>query len=157
MIIRGSSSNLKAVGRYRMAGAALGAIEYILNGHKYPVRSAAFSQDIKRIVSCSYNMIVRIWDFETRTTQHTIEVNVVLREVIFSHHDCYIESDRGMLDLGSATQKQAHAVFVSEDWVMRDMENTLWIPNELYAATVAVRNEIAVLGHATGALTFIRF
>ncbi|KAK5718094.1 hypothetical protein LTR17_015882 [Elasticomyces elasticus] len=142
----------------------MGKICGTLQGHKLPVTSIAFSLDTKRLVSCSEDQTMKLWSVETLSVQDTLDVGVSLRNVEFSPCSRHIKSDRGLVDITSLvssvsapTIRGAHHVFVTKDWVKRDDENALWLPPEYRAVSAATCNENMVLGHASGAISFIRF
>ncbi|KAK5724701.1 hypothetical protein LTR15_004748 [Elasticomyces elasticus] len=155
-----SCSSDSTVKLWDTAGKACGTF----NGHTLSVTSVAFSPDTKRLVSCSEDRTVKVWDLETLQVQHTLDVGVALRDVAFCPCCQHIKSDRGLVDITALASsvsppvtRRAHHVFVTKDWVKRNDENALWLPPEYRAVSAATCNENMVLGHASGAVSFIRF
>ncbi|KIN05290.1 hypothetical protein OIDMADRAFT_51101 [Oidiodendron maius Zn] len=81
---------------WNTAGAACGT----LKGHTLPVNCAAFSPDNKMVVSCSDDATVRLWDSEIKSLQGVLKFAVAIRTVCFSSCGRYIETNKGVLDIG---------------------------------------------------------
>ncbi|KAJ8068547.1 hypothetical protein OCU04_004097 [Sclerotinia nivalis] len=123
-----------------------------LEGHTSEVYSVAFSSDSKQIVSGSYDNTVRVWDIATgeqilpTLEGYTSEVS----SVAFSLDGIQVvsESDNLMLP---------HTLVVSNDWVMEDGVNILWLPSEYRTMVVAIYRGFVVLGQSSGRISFFEF
>ncbi|EXJ87253.1 hypothetical protein A1O3_04212 [Capronia epimyces CBS 606.96] len=158
----------------------------IFKGHTLPVNSAAFSPDNKLVVSCADDETVRLWSLETGSPRAVLNVAVVVRAVAFASSSRAIHTDRGVLDVDSlpltsppspsgeldldsvlvnisledGQQTLADHLFVTKDWLKRGAENTLWLPDEYHATSVATTSsttwgDAIVLGHPSGSISFI--
>lgn len=161
LLVSGSADT--TIRLWNTAGSARG----ILKGHLLPVNSAALSPDNNLVVSCSDDETVRIWDAETELVKSVLLTGTAVRSVCFSSCGRYIETDRGLLDLGLFSpvspadslvlQKPDFTAFVAKDWLKTTGKNTLWLPEEYYATSVATYSEVVVLGHSTGCVSFVYF
>jgi hypothetical protein len=97
---------------------------------------------------------VRFWARDTLLHRGDVEAGVAIRKVSFSADGRYVETDRGILNVDSSSDP-ARAFFVTRDWVKRGDENILWLPDGWEAVHVATLGREVVLGHATGAISFI--
>ena len=93
----------------------------------------------------------------------TLEVGANVRTLSFTSGP-YLQTNRGILKLRSypplVSLPQIESVtnlFVKEHWVTRDLENFIWLPFEYRPACSAFKNNILVLGHLSGQVTFIKF
>jgi hypothetical protein len=46
-------------------------------------------------------------------------------------------------------------VFVKDSWLAVDMEDLLWLPVDYRVSCIAIRDELVVLGHNSGLITFL--
>ena len=76
----------------------------------------------------------------------------------------YLKTDRGLLSLNSGSpdtylhqEQSICAIFVNDEWVTQDGQNLLWLPLDYRATCSALFNNMLVLGHASGQVTFIEF
>jgi WD40 repeat protein len=134
----------------------------IIKSDGLQVNSVAFSPDRKLVVSCSMDATVRLWDSEIRSARGLLRPGVVIRKVSFSSCGRYIETDRGVLDIRlftfsapSLPLSSSHTRFVTQDWLTRDTENVIWLPEEYYPTDLATRAGAIVMGHSSGRISFI--
>lgn len=85
----------------------------------------------------------------------------MIRRVSFSHCGRYVETDRGVLDIASFSVPSSlnlscpNTIFVTREWLKRDMISLVWFPEEHHATSVATLGEVIVIGHASGMISFI--
>jgi hypothetical protein len=48
-------------------------------------------------------------------------------------------------------------IFVNETWLLREMKNALWLPQEYRPMCAAVQNDILVMGHLSGLVSILKF
>jgi len=153
-------------------GGARSDVVFIEANDLSPVYSVAFSPDMRLIASCgSAGHAVALWDRKTGVLQGSIPAATAIRSLSFSQCGRYLETDRGVLDVRPVSRPQSHtfvesplmekdatrsiALFVAEDWVKRGNQNAIWLPEEYRATSVVAREDVVVLGHRSGGLTFI--
>ena len=124
----------------------------------------AFSLDGKLVASASWDKMVRFWDSATGASLQTLEVDAVISMLSFSKEGSYLETSRGLLSIQSfytgvfVLQPQPlRNIFVKGHWVVRDMENILWLPFDYWPICSTIERNILMLGHASGRVTFIEF
>ena len=110
------------------------------------------------------SMLVRLWDSATGASLQTLEVNAVISMLSFSKEGSYLATDRGLLSIQSfytsafiLQPQPPYNIFVKGRWVVRDMENLLWLPSDYRPICSSIQRNILMLGHASGRVTFIEF
>src|SRR6202034_3073335 len=142
---------------------ATGAALQTLKGHTWDVSSVAFSHDGKLLASASWDYIVRLWDPATGAALQTLEVDVSLYSIFFSRDAQYLKTNRGLLSLQSSSTlspsrvPSLYQILVKGDWITRDGENLLWLPSDYKAECSALHDNMLVIGHMSGEVTFIEF
>ncbi|KAH6703049.1 WD40-repeat-containing domain protein [Leptodontidium sp. MPI-SDFR-AT-0119] len=125
----------------RLWDAATGALLQTLDGHLNGVRSVAFSPDGKQVVSRLYDKTVRLWDAATGALLQTLE-----------GHSDGVHSVAFLPD-GNI----ARTLFVSNNWVVEEESNLLWLPPAYRATCEGVWNKVIVLGHPSGRISVLGF
>jgi WD40 repeat protein len=134
----------------------------ILKSDMYSVLSIAVSAD-NTLLAYSSHETVRIWNRATKSEQGVLHPGAIVRKMSFSQCRSFLETDRGVLDIqefGPSSLKsssRSHAVFATQDWITRDAEKVLWIPEEYRATAVATCGDCIILGHSSGSVSFIFF
>ncbi|KAI9765710.1 MAG: hypothetical protein M1840_007143 [Geoglossum simile] len=146
----------------RLWDAVTGAALQTLKGHSNSVNSVAFSPDGKLVASGSYDETVRLWDAVTGAALQTLELGIKTETLSFSTSGQYLITDRGVfgvssLQLSPDPLERLRNLFVSNDWVVEEGANILWLPPDYRATCVAVRDGMVVLGHSLGGMSFLEF
>jgi hypothetical protein len=103
----------------------------------------------------------RLWSATTGAWKQTLNVNTTIRSLLFSMDGRYLKTDQGLLSLNSGSpdtylyqEKPICAIFANCEWVTQDGQNLL---SDYRTRCSALLNNMLVLGHASGQVTFIEF
>lgn len=132
----------------------------VVTSDKGTVGSASYSPDGQLLAFCTAGNIVSIWDPKSRTVTESAEVDGGIQRVAFSTCGQRVETNRGTLSIHHAPQSpHARAItfaqFVTNDWLLKDSEQVLWLPENYKATCVAVAQGKVIMGHASGAVSFV--
>ena len=110
--------------------------------------------------------MVSVWTIGPATStvelKETHLVNSIVRILSFSEDGGYIKTNRGYLPLSGynkpiPNQDLSCHVYIDNDWIFRGKQRLLWLPPDYRASCEASYNNIYVLGHFSGRVTFIGF
>ncbi|KAJ6050043.1 beta transducin-like protein HET-D2Y [Penicillium canescens] len=153
----------------RLWNSATGTHQKTFMGHRDGITSVAFSPSGRTMASSSWDSTVRLWDMATGTQQQTLRTGAsVVRSLSFSDDGRCLRTDYGFFVIstptGSAhltpqdTQSFRSALFIDEEWVLRDGKRILFLPKDYRPdrpGSQIVAGNLIVLGHQSGGVTFI--
>jgi WD40 repeat protein len=135
-----------------------------LEGHSGPVSAVVFSPDGQLLVSALSDKTVKLWNVQTKETIQIFSIEESIKCLSFSSDRLYLKTERGLFKLNclyrSVGQPQSDFslhLYVTEQWVACRTENILWIPADYRLTHLAIRDNILVMGYASGQVTFIEF
>ena len=136
----------------------------------YRIYAIAFSPDCRMLAAAlsleARRTWVRVWTIEpaTRTIERVEELDAhgSIRILSFSEDGGYIKTNMGYLPLPGYNkpipdQDLSCQVYADKDWIFRHKKRLLWLPPEYRPTCEAFYNNIFVLGHHSGRVTFIGF
>ena len=142
----------------RLWDAATGAALQTLEGHTGSVSAVAFSPDGKTVASASRDTTVRLWDAATGAALQTFE-GCLVQQLVFTKEGSSLETDRGLLyiqsDSASSFTSKPQPPFLGTNWITQGETNLLWLPPEYRPSCSTFRDNLFVLGHRSGKITFI--
>ncbi|KAL4923657.1 uncharacterized protein BDV17DRAFT_296150 [Aspergillus undulatus] len=140
----------------RLWETATGAYKQTLQGHTGSVHAVAFSPDGQMLASASSDRTVRLWETATGAHKQIHHSDVVVKALSFSADDWSLNSDRGSLSLCfKPTAFSNNSIFVHGKWLCRNGQQLIWLPPQYRPTCVLIREDTVILGHYSGALTFL--
>jgi len=134
-----------------------------LDDHLGPVRAVLFSADGQLVASVSDDKTVRLWETATGAQRSGLkhhysspaDVPPPSRESMALDWSMDIRS----LFPGTFPQlpKSLQNLHLEEHWVAQVLESILGLPSEYRTTCAAVCNNVLVLGHASGRVSFFEF
>ena len=149
----------------RLWDTATGESCSVLKGHSASVNAVVFSPDGKLVASASYDNTVRLWDIIQTTTIEEIHPPGRIRCLHFPDRT-KLHTDQGILTLTPhlypdtntpVTLRPSPPFYVTEEWVIWNMKKILFLPFDYQSRSSAWKDNILVMGHASGRVTFICF
>ncbi|KAL4983327.1 WD40-repeat-containing domain protein [Aspergillus falconensis] len=148
-----SASNDKTI---RLWDTATGAVKQTLEGHGDSINAVAFSPDGQIVASASNGKTIRLWDAATGAEKQIHCSDVIPSALWFSADGCCLNSDGGSFPLHfKASDSSNDSIFVHGKWIGRNGQRLIWLPPQYRATCVLARENTVILGHRSGALTFL--
>ncbi|KAK6529885.1 hypothetical protein TWF281_009041 [Arthrobotrys megalospora] len=125
------------------------------------ITAVAFSPRGKLLARCS-DRAIQLLDPITNRWRQITEVDAAITRLSFSKYGPYLETERGLVQIAGTSSHILHPrlacnIFVTERWVVRDMEKILWLPPDYRVVYLITSSRTLVLGHPSGLVTFIEF
>jgi hypothetical protein len=115
----------------------------------------------KALASASGDNTVRTM---TGACKQTFKTSVKISNLLFSDDCRYLKTDKALLSLDSGSfgtsfhpDQPIYAVSINDEWVKRNGQNLLWFPPDYRSSCLTVLNNMLVLGHTSGHVTFLEF
>ena len=152
-------------GTVRLWDPTTGALRSILSGHSGWTQGLAFSLDGQLLASSSLDNEVRLWHTQTGEIAHCYSTSTMVSKlcVLHSlHHSWYARLCQQILEHPHPPHSTPNSAFtpsrgwyVNSHWVKWGTENVLYLPADHRPSAVAVRQNLLVIGHVSGRISFI--
>lgn len=142
----------------------------ILEGHENWIISVVFSPDSSRLASGSQDKIARIWDLETGRCLQELRVVESPKAISFDATGAclYINGDAFDLEPPLALdgthqttitepRSQDYGVSSDDEWITRNGENILWLPEQYRPRTTAFAPSRLAFGCDSGHVLIFKF
>ena len=114
------------------------------------------------VASASRDRTVGLWAARTKEIVKELNIYTVMRQLSFASDGLHLVTDRGVLEIGLSLACQrgspsgsSSALYVSNEWVTWNTKEVLWLHPDYRGSCVAVRDNVLVIGHMSGQVTFI--
>ena len=149
----------------RLWDTTTGASRGTLEGHSGPVKTVAFSPNGQLLAFSSIgDKTVSLWDIRIKKAIQIFSTEEWVYDLSFSSDGSYLKTERGLFEVSclhrSVGQPQPNFssyLCVKKQWVACGAENILRIPADYRPTCLAIRDNILVMGHASGRVSFIEF
>lgn len=140
-----------------------GALIQIIENDSPPIECVAISPD-NQFLACFFakdTCTIKLWDLDKNAwAPWRYLTDSVVQKMTFSSCGRYLDTDRGRIDVGSPLKKttvvpQLPVLFVTGHWIRRNSQDMTWLPDDYHACKVAVHCQMVVIGHPSGAISFI--
>ncbi|PKY04101.1 NACHT and WD40 domain protein [Aspergillus campestris IBT 28561] len=151
--------------KVRLWDVEKGTLQRTLEGHLGSVYLAAFSPDDQLLASYSYDQTVRLWDTATGYLKQIFTMKETVTDLKFAEDVLSLRTNLGSLKIQS---RPGSPIFNSLDtiptislqqdfWIALDRKRVLWLPPEARPTCSVTTSNMAILGHASGRVSFIGF
>ncbi|TGO17002.1 hypothetical protein BPAE_0455g00010 [Botrytis paeoniae] len=127
-------------------------IQPALNDHINWINSVAFSPNSKEDISGSRDNTIRLWGTAIgQQIQPTLEGHICpVNSIAFSPGGKQVVSE-------SDNQMLLYTLAVSNDWIIEDGANILWLPPDYRTTVIAIYRGSVVLAQSSGRISFFEF
>jgi WD40 repeat protein len=165
----------------RLWDATTGAQVKTLEGHLHGITSVAFSPNGTQVISGARDPTVRLWNAAIGALLETLKGHSsYVSSVVFSPNgtqvvDIFRDETVGPWDaaIGALLETlQGHSsfvtlvafspdgklpsLFVSKRWISKGLADILWLPPDYRPTCIAIWDEIIVIGHSLGKISFLQ-
>jgi WD40 repeat protein len=146
---------------------ANGDLYATLEGHNNLVTAIDISPSRGLVATASNDSIIQIWTLqkgESKLSLDKVKTYEPIRKLDFSKDGSYLQTDRGYLRSKILPSMDSYTsiseLYLSTKWVTQGIvkpTNFIRIPDEYKPVQVHVDDEIAILGHASGNVSILKF
>uniref|UniRef100_A0A093VG13 Vegetative incompatibility protein HET-E-1 n=1 Tax=Talaromyces marneffei PM1 TaxID=1077442 RepID=A0A093VG13_TALMA len=169
VVVFSSDSKLVASGSVdktvKLWDSTTGSLLQTLEGHSDWVNAVTFSLDTRLVASGSSDKTAKLWDPATGNLQQTLDGHSdSIYALSFSLDGKLLVTDQGRFEIEPLYNRRSSPTasglysntLLRNEWVARNDTNVIWLPVEYRATCSAVYENMLVLGHASGRVTFLK-